>query len=60
MTVTNVQELDALVLRGSRRRSSGSPVHSQQGDENLPGRALAAADARIPLAKMAARETAWA
>ncbi|GAA5785174.1 bifunctional acetaldehyde-CoA/alcohol dehydrogenase [Chitiniphilus shinanonensis] len=57
MTVTNIQELDALVARVKKAQQLFATYTQQQVDEIFRCAALAAADARIPLAKMAAGET---
>ncbi|WP_148715689.1 bifunctional acetaldehyde-CoA/alcohol dehydrogenase [Chitinolyticbacter meiyuanensis] len=57
MTVTTVQELDALVARVKKAQQLFATYSQQQVDEIFRAAALAAADARIPLAKMAASET---
>ncbi|TJZ76249.1 bifunctional acetaldehyde-CoA/alcohol dehydrogenase [Chitiniphilus eburneus] len=57
MAVTNIQELDALVARVKKAQQLFATYTQQQVDEIFRCAALAAADARIPLAKMAAGET---
>ncbi|UXY14083.1 bifunctional acetaldehyde-CoA/alcohol dehydrogenase [Chitiniphilus purpureus] len=57
MTVTNIQELDALVARVKKAQQLFATYTQEQVDEIFRSAALAAADARIPLAKMAAQET---
>jgi acetaldehyde dehydrogenase / alcohol dehydrogenase len=57
MTVSNVQELDALVARVKKAQQLYATFSQAQVDEIFRAAALAAADARLPLAKMAAKET---
>ncbi len=57
MSVTNVQELDALVARVKAAQQTFATYSQEQVDEIFRAASLAACDARIPLAKMAAEET---
>ena len=57
MTVTNAQELDLLVERVAKAQAQYANFAQQQVDNIFRVAALAAANARIPLAKMAATET---
>jgi acetaldehyde dehydrogenase/alcohol dehydrogenase len=57
MAVSNVQELDALVARVKKAQQLFATYSQPQVDEIFRAAALAVADARIPLAKMAASET---
>ena len=57
MSVSTVQELDALVARVKRAQRQLATYTQEQVDEIFRMAALAAADARIPLAKMAVAET---
>ncbi|KPC55371.1 bifunctional acetaldehyde-CoA/alcohol dehydrogenase [Amantichitinum ursilacus] len=57
MAVTNVQELDALVARVKKAQQQFATFSQEQVDEIFRCAALAAADARIPLARMAVTET---
>ena len=57
MAVTNKQELDLLVQRVANAQAEFANFTQQQVDKIFRAAALAAADARISLAKMAARET---
>lgn len=57
MTVTNTQELNALVERVARAQAQFASYSQEQVDKIFRAAALAAADARIRLAKMAAEET---
>ncbi|WP_099350443.1 bifunctional acetaldehyde-CoA/alcohol dehydrogenase [Erwinia amylovora] len=57
MTVTNVAELNALVERVKKAQSTYATFTQQQVDKIFRAAALAAADARIPLAKMAVAES---
>ncbi|MCB5195001.1 bifunctional acetaldehyde-CoA/alcohol dehydrogenase [Deefgea salmonis] len=57
MTVTNVQELDALVARVKKAQQLFATYSQEQVDEIFRVAALAAADARLPLSKMAVAET---
>ncbi|QFU22933.1 bifunctional acetaldehyde-CoA/alcohol dehydrogenase [Shewanella eurypsychrophilus] len=57
MTVTNEQELDLLVQRVADAQAQFSEFSQEQVDKIFRAAALAAADARIVLAKMAASET---
>ncbi len=56
MAVTNVAELNALVERVKAQREYAS-FTQEQVDKIFRAAALAAADARIPLAKMAVAES---
>jgi len=57
MTVTNEQELDLLVQRVADAQAEYANFSQEQVDKIFRAAALAAADARISLAKMAATET---
>tara|TARA_R110000851_G_scaffold90253_5_gene197098 strand:- start:21017 stop:23614 length:2598 start_codon:yes stop_codon:yes gene_type:complete len=57
MTVTNTQELDLLVERVAKAQAEFANFSQEQVDIIFRAAALAAADARIPLAKMAVTET---
>lgn len=57
MSVTNVTELDALVERVKKAQREYAGFSQQQVDNIFRAAALAAADARIPLAKMAVAES---
>ena len=57
MTVTNTQELDLLVERVAKAQAQFANFSQEQVDVIFRAAALAAADARISLAKMAATET---
>ncbi len=57
MTVTNEQELDLLVQRVADAQAEYANFSQEQVDKIFRAAALAAADARISLAKMAANET---
>ncbi|WP_374514119.1 bifunctional acetaldehyde-CoA/alcohol dehydrogenase [Niveibacterium sp.] len=57
MTVTNVAELDALLVRVKAAQQKFASFSQEQVDLIFRSAALAAADARIPLAKMAVEET---
>ena len=57
MTVTNEHELDLLVQRVSDAQAQYANFSQEQVDKIFKAAALAAADARITLAKMAANET---
>ncbi|MFM2482186.1 bifunctional acetaldehyde-CoA/alcohol dehydrogenase [Celerinatantimonas sp. YJH-8] len=57
MTVTNVAELDALVARVKKAQAIFATYSQEQVDKIFRAAALAAADARIPLAQMAAAES---
>ncbi|WP_299792470.1 bifunctional acetaldehyde-CoA/alcohol dehydrogenase [uncultured Shewanella sp.] len=57
MTVTNEQELDLLVQRVADAQAEYANFSQEQVDKIFRAAALAAADARISLAKMAASET---
>ncbi len=57
MTVTNVAELNALVARVKHAQQQYADFTQEQVDKIFRAAALAAADARIPLAKMAVAES---
>lgn len=57
MSVTNVSELNALVERVKKAQREYANFTQQQVDKIFRAAALAAADARIPLAKMAVAES---
>ncbi|MEH6464197.1 MAG: bifunctional acetaldehyde-CoA/alcohol dehydrogenase [Shewanella psychromarinicola] len=57
MTVTNTQELDLLVERVAKAQAEFANFSQEQVDIIFRAAALAAADARISLAKMAVTET---
>ncbi len=57
MTVSNEQELDLLVQRVADAQAEFASFSQEQVDKIFRAAALAAADARISLAKMAANET---
>ncbi|CCP07387.1 acetaldehyde dehydrogenase / alcohol dehydrogenase [Erwinia amylovora MR1] len=57
MTVTNVAELNALVERVKKAQNTYATFTQQQVDKIFRAAALAAAEARIPLAKMAVAES---
>jgi len=57
MTVTNVAELNALVARVKHAQQQYADFTQEQVDKIFRAAALAAADARIPLAKMAVTES---
>lgn len=57
MTVTNEKELDQLVERVAKAQAQYANFSQEQVDVIFRAAALAAADARISLAKMAATET---
>lgn len=57
MTVSNELELDALVARVKKAQAAFAGFSQEQVDHIFRSAALAAADARIPLAKMAVAET---
>ncbi|SIR15845.1 acetaldehyde dehydrogenase /alcohol dehydrogenase AdhE [Shewanella morhuae] len=57
MTVTNAQELDLMVERVAKAQAEYATFSQAQVDKIFRAAALAAADARISLAKMAAAET---
>ncbi|CCG87409.1 bifunctional acetaldehyde-CoA/alcohol dehydrogenase [Erwinia piriflorinigrans] len=57
MTVTNVAELNALVERVKKAQRTYASFTQEQVDKIFRSAALAAADARIPLAKMAVAES---
>ncbi|WP_372872833.1 bifunctional acetaldehyde-CoA/alcohol dehydrogenase [Shewanella sp.] len=57
MTVTNTEELNALVERVAKAQAQFASYSQEQVDKIFRAAALAAADARIRLAKMAAEET---
>lgn len=57
MAVTNLAELDALVARVKRRNKSLRIFSQEQVDTIFRAAALAANNARIPLAQMAVEES---
>ena len=57
MAVTNVAELNALVERVKKAQREYASFTQEQIDKIFRAAALAAADARIPLAKMAVAES---
>ena len=57
MPVTNPQELDELVARVKRAQQQFATYTQEQVDEIFRMAALAAANARLPLSKLAAEET---
>ncbi|AYH48111.1 MULTISPECIES: bifunctional acetaldehyde-CoA/alcohol dehydrogenase [Dickeya] len=57
MAVTNVAELNALVERVKKAQQEFANFSQEQVDQIFRAAALAAADARIPLAKMAVAES---
>ena len=57
MAVTNVAELNALVARVKKAQREYANFTQEQVDKIFRAAALAAADARIPLAKMAVEES---
>ncbi|BCL75304.1 aldehyde-alcohol dehydrogenase [Jeongeupia sp. HS-3] len=57
MAVTSVQELDALVARVKKAQQLFATYTQEQVDAIFRSAALAAADARLPLAKLAVSET---
>lgn len=57
MPVTNLSELNALAARVKQAQRTFATFTQEQVDRIFLNAALAAADARIPLAKMAAEET---
>lgn len=57
MAVTNITELNALVARVKESQREYASFTQQQVDKIFRAAALAAADARIPLAKMAVTES---
>ncbi|MAZ66063.1 MAG: bifunctional acetaldehyde-CoA/alcohol dehydrogenase [Kangiellaceae bacterium] len=57
MSVTNIEQLDALVERVKKAQQKFAEFSQEQVDKIFRSAALAAADARIPLAKMAVEET---
>ncbi|ABE55283.1 iron-containing alcohol dehydrogenase [Shewanella denitrificans OS217] len=57
MTVTNTQELDLLLERVAKAQAEYANFSQEQVDKIFRAAALAASDARISLAKMAATET---
>jgi len=58
--VSTAEELDALVARVKAAQLKFATFTQKQVDQIFRSAALAAADARIPLAKLAVAETAWA
>ena len=59
MAVTNVAELNALVERVKKAQREYASFTQEQVDKILRAAALAAADARIPLAKWPLPNPAW-
>ncbi|MEN9658403.1 MAG: hypothetical protein RL571_1868 [Pseudomonadota bacterium] len=57
MTVSNIQELDALMVRVKKAQQLFATYSQEQVDKIFRAAALAAADARLPLAKLAVAET---
>ncbi|MFC7421729.1 bifunctional acetaldehyde-CoA/alcohol dehydrogenase [Iodobacter arcticus] len=57
MTVSNIQELDALMARVKKAQLLFATYTQEQVDKIFRAAALAAADARLPLAKLAVAET---
>lgn len=57
MAVTNIEELDGLVRRVKRAQLAYAAFSQEQVDQIFRSAALAAADARIPLARLAVGET---
>lgn len=57
MAVTNVAELNELVARVKKAQREYANFTQEQVDKIFRAAALAAADARIPLAKMAVEES---
>lgn len=57
MAVTNIEELDALVSRVRRAQLTYAGFTQEKVDHIFRSAALAAADARIPLARLAVSET---
>ncbi|MDR3413197.1 MAG: hypothetical protein P4L87_19970, partial [Formivibrio sp.] len=57
MAVTNLKELNELVARVKQAQLAYAGFSQEQVDEIFRCAALAAADARIPLAKLAVAET---
>ncbi|MBB4350071.1 bifunctional acetaldehyde-CoA/alcohol dehydrogenase [Aliirhizobium cellulosilyticum] len=57
MTVSTIADLDALVARVEAAQKAFASFSQEQVDEIFRNAALAAANARIPLAKMAVEET---
>lgn len=57
MAVTNIAELDALVARVKKAQREFANYTQEQVDKIFRAAALAAADARIPLAKLAVEES---
>lgn len=57
MTTTNISELNALVERVKKAQSEYANFSQEQVDKIFRAAALAAADSRIPLAKMAVTES---
>lgn len=56
MAVTNVTELNELVVRVKKAQREFAGFSQEQVDAIFRAAALAAADARIPLAKLAVEE----
>ncbi|EMD3231974.1 bifunctional acetaldehyde-CoA/alcohol dehydrogenase [Salmonella enterica] len=57
MSINSIEELNALVARVKKAQSQYASFTQQQVDKIFRAAALAAADARIPLAKMAVAES---
>ncbi len=57
MTVSTIEDLGALVARVEAAQKAYASFSQEQVDEIFRNAALAAANARIPLAKMAVEET---
>jgi len=57
MSVTNVTELNELVARVKKAQREFASFSQEKVDEIFRAAALAAADARIPLAKLAVEES---
>ena len=60
MAVTNLAELDALVARVKEAQREFASFSQEQVDKVFRAAALAASNARIPLAQMAVAESAMA
>ncbi|EPS4269960.1 aldehyde dehydrogenase family protein, partial [Salmonella enterica subsp. enterica serovar Derby] len=56
MSINSIEELNALVARVKKAQRQYASFTQQQVDKIFRAAALAAADARIPLAKMAVAE----
>ncbi|EAA8963704.1 bifunctional acetaldehyde-CoA/alcohol dehydrogenase, partial [Salmonella enterica] len=57
MSINSIEELNALVARVKKAQRQYASFTQQQVDKIFRAAALAAADARIPLAKMAVAES---